>query len=84
MARLFGRSDPNGGETFKVQHTDDEWRQLLNPPQFQVLRKHGTERAGTSPLNDEKRPGTFTCAGCGQDLFDATTKFESGTSWPSF
>src|SRR6185369_13352852 len=56
----------------------------LTPEQFHVLREHGTERAGTSPLNQEKRPGTFYCAGCGQALFDASTKFESGTGWPSF
>jgi len=60
------------------------WRARLSPEQFRVLRKHGTERAGTSPLNAEKRPGLFVCAGCGQKLFDAGTKFESGTGWPSF
>jgi peptide-methionine (R)-S-oxide reductase len=64
--------------------TEEQWRDALTPEQFQVLRKHGTERAGTSPLNDEKRPGTFVCAGCGQQLFAADTKFESGTGWPSF
>jgi peptide-methionine (R)-S-oxide reductase len=67
-----------------VQHTDDEWRAKLSPAQYQVLRKHGTERAGTSPLNAEKRHGKFICAGCGQDLFGSDTKFESGTGWPSF
>jgi peptide-methionine (R)-S-oxide reductase len=60
------------------------WRARLSPEQFRVLRKHGTERAGTSPLNAEKRPGLYVCAGCGQKLFDAGTKFESGTGWPSF
>ncbi|AWN51981.1 peptide-methionine (R)-S-oxide reductase MsrB [Methylobacterium sp. 17Sr1-1] len=64
--------------------TDAEWRRTLTPQQYRVLREHGTERPGTSPLNHEKRPGTFTCAGCGQPLFDAATKFESGTGWPSF
>jgi peptide-methionine (R)-S-oxide reductase len=63
---------------------DDEWRAKLTPEQFQVLRKHGTERAGTSPLNKEHREGVFRCAGCGQDLFTSGTKFESGTGWPSF
>ena len=61
-----------------------EWQKRLSPEQFYVLRKHGTERAGTSPLNQEKRKGTFACAGCEQALFDASTKFESGTGWPSF
>ncbi len=67
-----------------TQKTDDEWRRTLTPEQFNVLREHGTERAGTSPLNREKRDGTFSCAGCGQALFTADTKFESGTGWPSF
>ena len=67
-----------------VQKTDDEWRQTLTPEQFEVLREHGTERAGTSPLNREKREGIFTCGGCGHPLFTSDTKFESGTGWPSF
>lgn len=64
--------------------SEAEWKQRLNPAQFDVLRKHGTERAGTSPLNREKRKGTFACAGCDQSLFSSDTKFESGTGWPSF
>jgi peptide-methionine (R)-S-oxide reductase len=64
--------------------TDDDWRRQLSPEAFKVLRKHGTERAGTSPLNHEKRQGMFVCAGCGQALFGSDTKFESGTGWPSF
>jgi peptide-methionine (R)-S-oxide reductase len=64
--------------------SDTEWQKRLTPEQFSVLRKHGTERAGTSPLNKEKRSGTFACAGCGQALFSSDTKFESGTGWPSF
>ena len=56
----------------------------LTPEQFRVLREHGTERAGSSPLNQEKRAGTFRCAGCGEPLFSSETKFESGTGWPSF
>ena len=67
-----------------MQKTDDEWRQTLTPEQFDVLRKHGTERSGSSPLNQEKREGVFKCAGCGQPLFSSGTKFESGTGWPSF
>ncbi len=67
-----------------AQKTDDEWKKTLTPEQFHVLREHGTERAGTSALNQEKRTGIFRCAGCGQPLFSSDTKFESGTGWPSF
>ncbi|OLC41505.1 MAG: peptide-methionine (R)-S-oxide reductase [Acidobacteria bacterium 13_1_40CM_65_14] len=67
-----------------MDKTDEEWKKTLSPEQFYVLRKHGTEQPGTSPLNYEKRSGTFKCAGCGQPLFSADTKFESGTGWPSF
>jgi len=69
---------------FRVQKTDDQWRATLSPEQYKVLREHGTERAFTSPLNNEKRQGTFVCAGCGQLLFSSDTKYESGTGWPSF
>jgi peptide-methionine (R)-S-oxide reductase len=69
---------------FPIQRSEAEWRAALPPMAFKVLREHATERAGTSPLNHEKRPGLFRCAGCGTPLFDATTKFESGTGWPSF
>jgi peptide-methionine (R)-S-oxide reductase len=64
--------------------TDSDWRAALTPQQYKVLRGHGTEPPGSSPLNVEKRDGTFACAGCGQPLFSADTKFESGTGWPSF
>ncbi|GJD51179.1 Peptide methionine sulfoxide reductase MsrB [Methylobacterium crusticola] len=67
-----------------LARTDAEWRRILSPAQYRVLREHGTERAGTSPLNAETRAGTFVCAGCGQPLFESATKFESGTGWPSF
>ena len=67
-----------------AQKTDEQWRAELTPEQYKVLREHGTEMRGTSPLNKEKRAGTFRCAGCGKPLFDAATKFESGTGWPSF
>jgi peptide-methionine (R)-S-oxide reductase len=67
-----------------VEKTPDDWKKSLSPEQFHVLREHGTERAGSSPLNDEKRSGTFRCAGCGAPLFTSDTKFESGTGWPSF
>ena len=71
-------------ETFTVTHSDAEWRKLLTPNQYAVLRQEGTERAFTSPLNDEHRDGVFACAGCAQDLFSSKTKFDSGTGWPSF
>ena len=66
------------------QKNEDDWRHCLSPEQFRVLRQHGTERPGSSPLNYEKRSGIFSCAGCGQPLFSSDTKFESGTGWPSF
>lgn len=68
----------------ELKLSDDEWKKRLTPEQYRVLRQHGTERAGTSPLDQEKRAGTFACAGCGQPLFDSDTKFNSGTGWPSF
>jgi len=77
-------SDVKAQSSFEVTKTDAEWRALLTPAQFKVLRLHGTERPGTSPLNGEKRKGTFVCAGCDLPLFSSATKFESGTGWPSF
>jgi peptide-methionine (R)-S-oxide reductase len=71
-------------DIYAVQKTDDEWRQVLTQEQFHVLRKHGTERAGTSPLDKVYDNGTYSCAGCDQPLFTSTTKFNSGTGWPSF
>jgi peptide-methionine (R)-S-oxide reductase len=71
-------------EEFTVVKTEDEWRQILTPEQFAVLRKHGTERAGTSPLDKVYDPGTYVCSGCGTPLFTSETKFNSGTGWPSF
>lgn len=67
-----------------IQKTDAEWQAELTPEQYKIMRCHGTERAGTSPLNNEKRAGMFKCAGCGEELFSSDTKFESGTGWPSF
>ncbi|BAU11456.1 methionine-R-sulfoxide reductase [Leptolyngbya sp. NIES-3755] len=69
---------------FEINKTEDEWKTALTPDQFRVLRKHGTERAGTSPLDKEYGKGTFACAGCGTPLFTSETKFNSGTGWPSF
>jgi peptide-methionine (R)-S-oxide reductase len=71
-------------EAFEVARTDAEWRKLLTPDQFAVLRKSATERPYTSALLHEERRGNFACAGCDLDLFSSTTKFESGTGWPSF
>lgn len=68
----------------RIEKTDEQWRAELGPDAYRVLRHEGTERAGTSPLNDEKRRGTFVCAGCGTPLFTSDMKFDSGTGWPSF
>ncbi|HLO89226.1 MAG TPA: peptide-methionine (R)-S-oxide reductase MsrB [Nostocaceae cyanobacterium] len=69
---------------FAVTKSEAEWKSILTPEQFHVLRKHGTERAFTSPLDKHYEPGTYVCAGCGQPLFTSETKFNSGTGWPSF
>lgn len=69
---------------YEIQKTEQEWKETLTPEQFKVLRKHGTERAGTSSLDKVYDQGTYVCAGCGQPLFNADTKFDSGTGWPSF
>ena len=69
---------------YPVTRTDSEWRQRLTAEQYDVLRGHGTERAGSCALNTEKRAGTFACAGCDQPLFETKMKFDSGTGWPSF
>jgi peptide-methionine (R)-S-oxide reductase len=90
-ARLFsgsGGSSTAGAATsevaFEVTKSDEEWRNTLTSDEYRVLREHGTERPWTSPLNDEKRTGTYACAGCGNPLFSSATKFDSGTGWPSF
>lgn len=67
-----------------LKRSDAEWRKLLTPEQFHILREEGTERAGTSPLNDEKRPGVYVCAGCSLPLFTSAMKYDSGTGWPSY
>jgi peptide-methionine (R)-S-oxide reductase len=74
----------NQARTFEISKTAAEWRQQLSSQQFHVLREHGTEWAGSSPLNREKRKGVFSCAGCNLSLFSSNTKYESGTGWPSF
>jgi peptide-methionine (R)-S-oxide reductase len=80
---LFSKEAPPAAD-YPVQKPAAEWRATLPPEAYRVLREHGTERPGTSPLNAEKRPGTFVCAGCDTALFETDTKFESGTGWPSF
>jgi peptide-methionine (R)-S-oxide reductase len=70
--------------TDAIKKTDSEWKKELSPEAFEVLRHHATERAGASPLNHEKRAGVYRCAGCGAELFDSGTKYESGLGWPSF
>lgn len=86
LGAIFGLSGKDKAEAkdFPYSLSREEWRKKLTPEQFYVLREHGTERAGTSPLNKEKRDGTFVCAGCDQPLFRSDTKYESGTGWPSF
>jgi len=71
-------------KSFEIEKSAEEWRRLLTPAQYNVLREHGTERPGSSPLNGEKRKGQFVCAGCDLPLFSSETKYESGTGWPSF
>lgn len=71
-------------DSVAVSRSDAEWRGALSPAAYAILRGHGTERPGSSPLNAEKRAGRFACAGCDQPLFASETKFESGTGWPSF
>ena len=71
-------------KAYPVTHSEAEWRRLLTPEQFYLLREQGAERPGSSALADEKRPGTFSCAGCNSPVFQSTMKFESGTGWPSF
>jgi peptide-methionine (R)-S-oxide reductase len=83
MGSFFGSANAQN-KGFPLTKTDAEWRAQLTSEQYDVLRKHGTERPFTSALNDEKRPGTFVCAACGHRLFAADTKYDSGTGWPSF
>ena len=92
LASLFGlaafrwlrMSPAEAAEKFEVEKTDAEWRAQLTPQQYEILRKQGTERPGSSPLLKEHRKGIFACAGCDLPLFASETKFESGTGWPSF
>ena len=83
LGRLGGRGHASAKE-FAVALSEAEWRRKLSPAQYRVLREHGTERGGSSPLDKEYGEGVYHCAGCGQPLFASTTKFNSGTGWPSF
>ena len=82
--RWLRASPANAAEKFEIEKTDAEWRAQLTPQQYEILRKQGTERPGSSPLLKEHRKGIFACAGCDLPLFSSETKFESGTGWPSF
>lgn len=81
---IFGSANAKPARRYEVMLSEAQWRQRLSPQAFAVLRKEGTERPGSSPLDKEKRAGTYTCAGCALPLFASGTKFESGTGWPSF
>ena len=84
LRRLTAQTEEDSGGITRLDTSDDEWKDLLTPEQYEVLRREGTERAFTSPLNDEKRAGTFICAACFLPLFESDTKYDSGTGWPSF
>lgn len=81
---IFTKKGVGKAESFPVQKSDAEWKKELTAEEYNVLRKAGTERSGSSPLNEEKREGTFVCAACAHPVYSSKTKFESGTGWPSF
>jgi len=83
-ATMRANADEPAAMRFEIMKSDDEWKKTLTTEQFYVLRKHGTERAGTSPLDKTYAPGLYNCAGCDLPLFGSDTKFDSGTGWPSF
>ncbi|MCG6862298.1 MAG: peptide-methionine (R)-S-oxide reductase MsrB [Chromatiaceae bacterium] len=84
LSRVLGSSGEQARRGPMIVRSEEEWRRLLTPEQYDVLRKEGTERPWTSPLNKEKRAGIYACAGCDQPLFTSAMKFDSGTGWPSF
>lgn len=81
---LWSGGPAQAAKSYEVRHSDAEWQKLLAPDQYRILRKAGTEPPRSSPLNQEKRAGVYSCAGCALPLFSSATKFESGTGWPSF
>lgn len=83
-AWLAGHTQAASLGKFEIVRSDEEWRRTLTAEQYAVLRQHKTEQPGTSPLDKERRPGTYLCAGCDLPLFSSNTKFESATGWPSF
>ena len=84
FGRFGGRGQHSAAKSFPVTLSEEEWRAKLSPAQYRVLREHGTERAGSSPLDKQYGPGVYSCAGCGQPVFASDTKFDSRTGWPSF
>ena len=84
LSRVFAAAGANAMNLDKIVRSEQEWRRLLTPEQYEVLREEGTERPWSSPLNAEKRPGTYVCVGCDSALFHSSMKFDSGTGWPSF
>ena len=84
LGRITWPHAAKAAKTYEVTHTDAEWQKMLSPEAYEVLRHEGTERPFTSPLNNEHRAGTFACAGCELPLYSSSTKFDSGTGWPSF
>src|SRR5262249_9606191 len=84
LVALPRRSRAAEAQEFEIMKTDEEWKKILTKDQYAVLRGHGTERAGTSPLNKNYAPGTYLCAGCELALYSSDAKFDSGTGWPSF
>jgi peptide-methionine (R)-S-oxide reductase len=83
-AKLASSAEGGKPQTFEITKSEEEWRAQLSPEQFRVLREHGTERAGTSPLDKEHRKGIFHCAGCDLPVYSSDAKYDSGTGWPSF
>lgn len=84
LAMSWFETNKNNNRSYPVSHSEHEWQEKLTGEEFRVLRKHGTEPPGSSPLNNEKRQGTYVCAGCGNALYASQHKFDSGTGWPSF